>query len=261
MTPDAGDATDDRAARTLRMLAPHIEAARTFSGWAFPQIRVHDLEPGPPWDYEAIVRERLADAHSVLDLGTGGAEFFAAAVADYAGRIVATEEWQVNAPIAADRLRPLGGHVVRASAERGLPFRDACFGLIIDRHEGAAMPEVARLLAPGGWFVTQQVARENWRELDAHFETRTQFPDHFRIYQDELRAAGLSVTAQRHEWKVAYGGLGDIAFMLIAAPWEIPDFDPAAQIEALIALEDDCQTERGLEMTFARYLITARKPA
>ena len=37
--------------------------------------------------------------------------------------------------------------------------------------------------------------------------------------------------------------------------------DPVAQIEALSALEDACQTERGFEMTFARYLITARKPA
>lgn len=250
---------ENRRDRTLRELQPYVSAARGFSGWSFPQIDVRDLESGPPWDYEAIVRARLLDAHSALDLGTGGAEFFARVAEAFAGRIVATEEWHINAPVARGRLGSRGS-LVRASAERALPFRDASFDLVVDRHEAAVMAEVGRVVAPGGWFVTQQVSRTEWRELDDHFPRRTQFPDHFRIYQDELRSLGFDVHAREHTWRVAYASLGDIVFMLMVAPWEIPGFDPEGDLDALVALEDTCRTARGIEMTCARYLIEARKP-
>lgn len=250
--------TDERRERMLRELEPYIDAARDFSGWSFPQIAVRHLEAGPPWDYEAIVRERLRDARSVLDLGTGGAEFFARVTEGFGGRIVATEEWHVNAPVARDALAGRGA-LVRASAEHALPFRDAAFGLVIDRHEAADMADVARVLTPGGWFITQQVAAQNWRELDAHFP-RAVFFDHYRVYQDGLRAHGFTVDAQEHAWRVAYGHLGDIVFMLLVAPWEIPGFDPVRDIDALLALEDACRTPEGIEMTWHRYLIVAHKP-
>jgi hypothetical protein len=48
--------------------------------------------------------------------------------------------------------------------------------------------------------------------------------------------------------------------MLLVSPWEIPGFDPVAQIDQLLALEDTQRTEHGIEMAWARYLITAQKP-
>ena len=252
---------DSRREEKLRELRPYIERARTFSGWSFPEIKITHLEAEPAWDYEALVRERLANAASVLDIGTGGAEFYSRVAAGFGGMIVATEEWHVNAPVARDRLQPIGGSVVRAAAEHALPFRDAAFDLIIDRHEGIDPGEVARVLAPSGWFITQQVARENWRELEPHFPRRTQWPDYFRIYQDVLRAAGLEVHGEHHAWRVAYASLGDIVFMLLVAPWEIAGFDPEAEIDQLMALEEAQRTERGIEMTWAREVITAHNGA
>ena len=252
---------DERRRRVLAELRPYIEAARTFSGWSFGDVRVTHLEPGPPWDYEALVRDHAARASSILDLGTGGAEFFSRVLVGLNVRAVATEEWHVNAPIARDALAPLGGSLVRASAERALPFRDGAFELIIDRHEAIAPVDVARVLAPGGTFITQQVDNGNWREIDAFFGRRQSSGDHFNEYQPQLRAAGCEVTAQRHEWKVAYGGLGDLVYMLLVAPWEVPDFDPEAEIDTLIRIEDALGTARGIELTFARYLVIARKPA
>lgn len=251
--------TDARHERTLRELQPYIDAARDFSGWSFPQIAVRNLDPGPPWEYVAIVLERLQDAGSVLDLGTGGAELFARVTESFEGRIVATEEWHVNAPVARDALAGRGD-LVRASAEQALPFRAGAFDLVVDRHEAADMAEVARVVAPGGWFITQQVGRANWRELDAHFPAKAQFPDHYRLYADALRALGLMVDAREHAWRVAYERLSDIVFMLLVAPWEIPGFDPIRDIDALLALEDACRTDAGIEMTWHRYLIVAHKP-
>jgi len=47
---------------------------------------------------------------------------------------VATEPWEVNAPVAAKRLGARGIPVVRANSLR-LPFRDEQFDLVLNRHE------------------------------------------------------------------------------------------------------------------------------
>ncbi len=39
-----------------------------------------------------------------------------------------------------------------------VPFRDACFDLVINRHEAFEAEEVARVLAAGGRFLTQQAS-------------------------------------------------------------------------------------------------------
>lgn len=249
-----------RAARMLEHLRSHLERARAFRGWSFPEIRLRHLGPQAPWDYEALVRKHAARATAILDLGTGGAEFFARAMQGVSSRIVATEEWRVNAPLARDRLARIGGHVVRASAELGLPFRAAVFDLVIDRHEALDPADVARVTKPGGFVITQQVGSGNWRELQRYFPRRSDFGNHFARYQEAFRAAGFEVDAREHEWKVAYETIGDFVFMLLVAPWEIPGFDPVREIEAVIAMEDGLRTDDGIAVTFARYLILARKP-
>jgi hypothetical protein len=111
------------AARLRERLRPYVERAAAFEGWVFdyaPRV----LDGPPPWDYAARARELLAGVTSVLDLGTGGGERFGELLQGYRGRAVATEEWSVNAPLAATRLKPTGAALVR-SQSAVLPFRDA----------------------------------------------------------------------------------------------------------------------------------------
>jgi SAM-dependent methyltransferase len=247
--------------QALERLRPYVERARTFSGWSFPEITVRPLEPGPPWSYESLVREYGGDATSVIDLGTGGGEFVARVRSSLPGRVVATEEWHVNAPIAHRRLAPLGVHVVRCRSLQ-LPFAGGSFDLVIDRHEELDPAEVARVLARGGRAVTQQVGAENWRELRDHFPRRTDFGDIRGEYSRGFVQAGLRVVRdEQHHYRVAYGSLGDIVFMLLVAPWEIPDFDVERDLEALLELEEACSTEEGLIMTWSRFLLVAEEPA
>jgi hypothetical protein len=133
-----------RAAR--ERLRPSVERARGFSGWMAP---VHSRVVGErrPWDYMRRARELLREAKSVGDLGTGGGERFAELLVGGRGRAFATEEWAVNAPIAARRLRDVRAGVVRATTE-ALPFPDAACDLILDRQEDLSPAEVARVLAP-----------------------------------------------------------------------------------------------------------------
>jgi SAM-dependent methyltransferase len=194
------------------------------------------MDAPTPWDYEAIAREHAAVARSVVDLGTGGGERLASIVAGMGARAVATEEWHVNAPVA--RLQPLGIDVIRADALR-LPFVDLAFDLVLDRHEALDPVEVARVLAPQGTVITQQVGHDHGLELRRLFPRKTTFDDHLNSYQRGFRAAKLVVDEARwHEERVAFATLGDVAFMLLTAPWFISGFDPEAEIDQLLALED-----------------------
>jgi SAM-dependent methyltransferase len=194
----------------------------------------------------------------VLDLGTGGGEVLSRILAGGDARAIASEEWHVNAPIAARRLNPLGASVVRADSMR-LPFVASRFDLVLDRHEALGPDEVARVLVPGGTVITQQCGPDDWPEL-ARFLHKVKFDDHFNIYQRGFAAAGLAIDEARwHEGRVAFEALGDLVYMLLVAPWSFPDFDPRRDIDALLALEDALGTPDGIVVTEMRYLIVASK--
>jgi SAM-dependent methyltransferase len=261
----------DRERRAaLERLRPAIERARTFSGWDFSGMRYpRPLEPKPRWDYEALVRERAREARSVLDLGTGGGEFVASIRDGLPARAVATEEWHVNAPIAYRKLAPLGVDVVWCGS-LFLPFAGEAFDLVFDRHEELDPAEVARVLRPGGCVVTQQVGDNNWIELQRYFggatagnraDSRlTDFGDIRGEYARGFESAGLRVVRnEQRDYKVAYEELGDFFFMLLIAPWTIPDLDVEGDLETLLELERDCTTSDGLVMTFSRFLLVAEK--
>ena len=252
---------DDRRSRTLAELQPFIERATSFSGWTSSDVNITHPGAPVPWDYEAIARDHARRAHSVLDLGTGGGEVLARIIGGINARIVAIEEWHVNAPVAAARLRPFGASVLHADSLR-LPLRDATFDLILDRHEALDPAEAARVLAPGGTIITQQCGPDDWPELRRFFPRKTHFADHYVAYQRGFAGAGLTIDEARwHESPAAFGSLGDLVYMLLIAPWCVPDFDPAADIDALLALEDALRTPEGIALTEQRYLITAHKPA
>ncbi|MBI4571417.1 MAG: hypothetical protein HY723_05660 [Chloroflexi bacterium] len=242
-------------------LRPVVEQARRFSGWsAYPRSR--RLGPAPSWSYEERARELLSTARSVVDLGTGGGERFGDYCAGHQGRAVATEEWVVNAPVAAARLRPLGIEVVRCQSLR-LPFAAESFDLALDRHEELAPREVARVLAPGGRVLTEQMSPGHWREVRRFFPRAiVGMGDLFGEYRDGFAAAGLEIVdARQHAVDAAYDSLEDFVFMLCISPWTIPDFDPLGRdLEALLSLERDLTTTDGLVLTDARFLIEARKP-
>lgn len=193
-------------------------------------------------------------------MGTGGGEFLAEVSASLPGQVVATEEWKVNVPVAKKRLAKLGYEVVGCRSVE-LPFKDASFDLVLNRHEDLDPSEVARVLRPGGRFITQQVGRDNWKELRRFFPRMTDSGDHRGRYAQGFQTAGLrAVTDLGHDCKVAFGILGDFVFMLAVTPWTIPDFRLDRDIDSLLSLDKECRTENGLELTESRFLLIAEKP-
>jgi SAM-dependent methyltransferase len=237
-----------------------IERARHFSGWDFSKDSWRRLGPAPPWDYYSLVREAVSSAKSVIDMGTGGGEFLGKVSARLPDRVVATEEWRVNVPVAKKRLSRFGFEVVECRSVE-LPFKDAGFDLVLNRHEELAPSEVARVLSPGGRVITQQVGRDNWKELRRHLPRTSDPGDHREQYAKGFRAAGLKIlTNLSHDCKVAFGVLGDFVFMLAVTPWTVASFSLEKDIDSLMELERECRTENGLELTESRFLLIAEKP-
>src|SRR5262245_62605885 len=95
-------------------LAEAVERARSSRGWSL-DVSKRDLDGPPPWDYEDRARQVLSNSRAAVDLGTGGGEVLSRVAGADFQRCAASEQWHVNAPVAAARLRPLGIDVVHAS--------------------------------------------------------------------------------------------------------------------------------------------------
>lgn len=251
----------DRSAELAR-LQPYIDRTRDFAGWQFDFIRKRTLGPEPRWDYEARARELAAQATRVLDIGTGGGEVYSRIAAGLPARFVACEEWVVNAHFAPHQLRPMGIDVVHCQTGKGsLPFRTGVFDLVLARHEAINPVEVDRVLTPGGTFLSQQMTPDMWHEIREFIPRATVFPDHWRDYPEGFRRLGYEVSAQRHDYHVAFETLGDVVAMLLIAPWEVPDFDPEADLDALLALERALMTPDGIVLSEGRYVLKAVQTA
>ena len=142
-----------------------------------------------------------------------------------------------------------------------LPFHDACFDLVLNRHDELDPANVARILSPGGSFLTQQVGHDNWQELRAFFLRQTDFDLKFDRYQKGFLAAGLAIErAETHDTPVACRSLGDLVYLLTATPWTVPGSDLEADLNTLLALEQALYKDDHIVLTNSRYIIEAHKP-
>ena len=204
-----------------------------------------------PWDFETIVDEHLSRSDDLLDMGTGGGEWLSRRPFP-SGRTVATEAWPPNVPVAHGRLAPLGAVVVAVvgapdNVDQGaapclpaLPFAAATFHLITNRHESFVAAEVARVLAPRGVFLTQQIASD----LGAPFRTLLGAPPGppalpwtLAEALRQVRAGGLEIAgAAEGAARLTFADVGALAWYLIQVPWVMPEFSIAGHRPRLEAL-------------------------
>jgi SAM-dependent methyltransferase len=128
------------------LIGQAVEAA--FQGWDLSWLRDRSEDPKTPWRYTTIVAEALERSSRALDIDTGGGEALAA-LAPFAGSVVATEGYPPNVAIAGANLKAVGVSLVAVEsapdnidqrdatpADTGshLPFRDRSFELVVERH-------------------------------------------------------------------------------------------------------------------------------
>jgi SAM-dependent methyltransferase len=258
--------------RGWRFLGSDFEALITeaerelFSGWDFSYIEAtnrYRLEP-VSWDYNAIVRERMKKAESMLDMGTGGGERLAE-LRPFPKMAYATEGYVPNVPIARKRLESLGVRVIQVTSEEDLPFPNESFDLIINHHSGYSVRALHRVLKPGGTFLTQQVGDRNNRELNELLERKlhgTVKEEHWdlEIATHQLQSAGFEILDAKEEFpKTMFRDVGAVVFYLRAIPWVIPDFNVQRYRKELAELHQQMQAEGKLEVTSHRFYLEASK--
>lgn len=166
-TPHDPATAPDQAARFDALVA---EAdAVSVDGWDFSWLDGRATEQRPSWGYARAMGERMGRARAALDIQTGGGEVLAS-VPKLPPLAVATESWPPNVARATALLHPLGAVVVADEDEPPLPFADAAFDLVVSRHPVTTWwDEIARVLAPGGTYFSQQVGPASVFELVEYF--------------------------------------------------------------------------------------------
>ena len=231
-------------------------------GWGSGRITATPL----PWDFTALAADVLRTATSALDMGTGGGEFLDKFPV-LPTRMVATESWPPNVPVAAQRLARRGVPVIQSAgavdnafqrdgAGDRLPFSDAAFDVVLSRHEAFAAAEVARVLAPRGHFLTQQAASapDQFHALLGLRAPRRPAMDLDLLVGQAVRA-GLTVEdAQVARETVRFADVGAFAWYLRMVPWAVPGFDLATHRAAL-----ESAATHDLVVYQERYLLVCRR--
>lgn len=242
-------------------------AAEPVEGWDFAWFDGRASEERPSWGYARMMAARMAGARAALDIQTGGGEVLAWALSQARQPppvLAATESWPPNLAIAAASLRPLGGRVVQAADDGGLPFKAGTFDLVVSRHPVETVwPEVARVLRPGGHYFSQQIGAGSNRELSDFMMG----PQPVGLARDPRRvvgaaeAAGLAVTDLREQaLRTVFNDVGAVVYFLRKVLWTVPGFTVGAYQEQLRRMHDRIQAEGPFVAHAQRFLIEARKP-
>jgi SAM-dependent methyltransferase len=250
--------------RTFDELVAEAETV-SVDGWDFSWLEGRATEQRPTWGYHRLMAERLATAHAALDIQTGGGEVLAGAER-LPPVMAATESWPPNLARATRLLRPRGVVVVADPDEPPLPFADDAFDLVTSRHPVSAhWPEIARVLEPGGTYLSQEVGPRSVAEVTEYFMGPQPEKDLSSRHPDLARAdaekAGLEVVDLRYEeLRTEFHDVGAMIYFLRKVIWIVPGFTVERHRDRLRDLHEQIQTDGPFIATTTRFLIEARKP-
>jgi SAM-dependent methyltransferase len=234
-------------------------------GWDFSWLDGRATEERPPWAYARMLASRLRGAREALDLQTGGGEVLAEA-GTYPRVTVATEGWLPNLAAAAARLGPLGVVVLGHDEAASLPFVNGSFDLVTSRHPVSTdWAEVARVLAPGGSYFSQQIGPASMVELSEAFLGPLPDADRWRRPENaraEAERYGLEVVDLRTiRLRAEFYDIGAIVYVLRKCVWWVPGFTVQRYQNSLHQLHQRITSDGPFVAHASRFLIEARRPS
>jgi SAM-dependent methyltransferase len=245
---------------------------RPFVGWDVTlDGRISSVRP---WDFSAQVDRRARRSPDLLDIGTGGGEWLAA-LPHRPARTAAVEGWPPNVPVARRQLEPLGVAVfavepaapnveqTQEAAGGALPFEDASFQLVVSRHEAYLPREVRRVLAPGGRFVTQQVASgaaDDFYRLFGAAAPQDPVAWTLAFAVRQLEDAGFVIEeAEEGAEIMTFADVGALAWYLKNVPFVYPEFSIPEARDQLLRLHREAH-DKGIEVRQPSFRIEAVRP-
>lgn len=241
-----------------------MEGEVNLTGWDFSALTNSGRmkETPLPWDYAAIIKQRLPGVKRMLDMGTGGGEFLKT-LAPLPAETYATEGYAPNVGIAEANLSPMGVKVVSGYSDENLPFESAYFDLVINRHEYYDPQEVYRILKPGGYFITQQVAGNCDASLLAALGRAV--PEETKGWclqsaAKEIDAAGFRILQQSEApgYTIFTDTAAVISYLKIIN-WLIKDFTIERYSHGLKQIDVEITSKGSFSSTLDRFLIVCWK--
>jgi SAM-dependent methyltransferase len=238
---------------------------RGIQGWDWSYLDGRRTVETLPWDYPALARGYIAQAKSLLEIGTGGGELFST-FRPFPPCTVALEAYPPSVGLAGRTLSPLGVKVVWTEDNIAvpLPFADATFDLVVNRHAGYSASEVFRVLRPGGRLLTQQVGGQNEFRLNELFQEQPHFVyGYWKLPYalQELETAGFSIQSQQEAHPEArYFDIGAVVYYLSVIDWQVPEFDIHIHEDKLRQIDQTIQDEGSLVTWEHYFIIEANKP-
>jgi SAM-dependent methyltransferase len=240
-------------------------------GWDFSWFDGRATEERPPWGYARLLGQRMSALAAIagtaaLDLQTGGGEALAT-VPSAPATLVATESWPPNVEVARRNLAKLGGRVVAMDDERDdLPFDDGTFDLVVSRHPvGIRWDEVARVLKPGGSYLSQDVGHGSVAELTEFILGAQPVGDgpnrdpKWSVLGAE--AAGLVVDGvQEFRGGMEFHDIAAVVHFLRKVIWIVPGFTVDRYRDRLRDLHERIIANGPFHATSVRFLFEAHKP-
>jgi SAM-dependent methyltransferase len=248
--------------RTFEQLVTEGESVPV-EGWDFSWFEGRATEERPAWGYSRLLADRMAVAVAGLDVQTGGGEVLGQ-ISHPPAVLAATESWAPNVAIARRNLASLGATVVEVADDAELPFPANSFDLVVSRHPTVTRwEEIARVLQPGGTYLSQQVGAGTVRELTDFMMgpqpvSRSRSPDRAEA---AAVAAGLQVIdLRRAALRTVFHDIGAVVYFLRKVIWIVPDFNAERYGEQLARLHHHIQTNGPFVAHAQRFLIEAQKP-
>lgn len=232
-----------------------------FEGWDFSYLEDRMLEEKPNWDYMAKAKELVRKSNSVLDIATGGGEKLAALGPFDGKKVVAIEGYKPNVAVAEKNLESLNIEVLYANDMGSFPFKDESFDLVLNRHGGLNIPEIARVLKKKGVFLTQQVSGDSGLDLIDFFNEKPKWPTNvLSEVKKKLTDVGM-IVKQGEEWegKISFKDVGALVYYLKAIPWIVDGFTVESHLPYLERLQEKIEKSQGLSFVSRRFLILAEK--
>ncbi|MDN6176759.1 MAG: class I SAM-dependent methyltransferase [Brevibacterium sp.] len=258
------ESTEDRYARWA-----WIHETAVMTGWDFAALGSRLVADEPPWDFDLTCAKAMARSMPCLDMGTGGGERLSelvkrvSTVGGFISRrssVHASEGWKPNLELATSALAEYGIEVREYDSETGeaMPWPDDFFTLVMNRHESYDPAELARVIAPDGGFLTQQVDGTEASEFSHWFGGAPQAPENrLEPCIDGLEAHGFTIT-DADEWTgtMEFADVEAVIEYLAYIPWDVPGFTVAGNREALDRL---AARSSPIEVTQKRFLIVAEQ--
>jgi SAM-dependent methyltransferase len=248
--------------RTFEELVAEGEAVPT-EGWDFSWFEGRATEERPSWGYARLIGERMRGVGAALDVQTGGGEVLAS-IPEPPPLLRATESWPPNLEVARRNLAPLGAEVAEAPDNGPLPYGDETFDLVVSRHPTVTIwPEIARVLKPGGSYLSQQVGAGSMHAVtEAMMGPMPIGADRStEVVSGGAEAAGLVVTDLRHEsLRTEFFDIAAVVYYLRKVIWIVPGFSVDRYRNRLRVVNEQIQRDGAFVAYSKRFLIEARRP-